>query len=405
MKSPRPSLLLQVCIAHLISHIHMITLPVLMPVILQTTTDINFVQIGVAISIFNVVSALVQAPVGIFVDRLGPKKVLVVGLIIGSLSFLSLGFISNYLWLLTAMAIAGVANAVYHPADYAILSQNVIENKMGRAFSLHTFCGMVGFAVTPTIMLTTSSILNINAAFIVSGSIGLIGAAILYPRAKNEPSKKELVEKVVKNKSNDGTNIKIPIINSSIFLMLILFLLLNLSGGSIQNFSVSALVKGYGISLDDANISLTVFLVMSSVGILLGGQLADYSKRHGLIAAVALFFTAFFALILAIFPISSTIIITFIIGVMGLLSGLIAPSRDMLVRNISPRGSEGRVFGIVSTGFNFGGAVGPVLFGWILDHDYPAGIFWCTAIFMVLTAIIAIYQEISNSKTNMSKRV
>jgi len=398
MKLPRLSLLSQICITHLISHIHMLVLPVLMPIMLLGNSEIDFIQIGFAISVFNIVSAVVQAPVGFFVDRIGPKRVLLAGLIVGSLSFLSLGFIHHYYWLVIAMAIAGVANAVYHPADYALLSQNVVEKRMGRAFSLHTFSGYIGFAVTPTLMLTVSSLYNVQMAFMVSGIIGLIAATILYPKASNEPIKKEKSQQSINKSTSVNSTSKLPLITSAIFLMLMLFLLLSLSGSSIQNFSVSALVKGYSISLADANIALTAFLLLGSVGVLVGGQLADYSNRHGLIATGALVITALLALFIAISSISSMIIITIIIGLMGFLSGIIAPSRDMLVRNVSPKGAEGRVFGIVSTGFNFGGTIGPILFGWILDQNYPRGIFWCTAIFMALTAIIAFYQEIKGTK-------
>lgn len=398
MKLPRLSLLAQICITHLISHIHMLVLPVLMPIILKINQHIDFIQIGFAISVFNIVSAVVQAPVGFFVDRLGPKRVLIAGLVIGSLSFLSLGFIDHYYWLVIAMAIAGVANAVYHPADYAILSQNVTEQRMGRAFSLHTFSGYIGFAITPTLMLTVSSLYSINMAFIVSGIIGLIAAALLYPQASNQLINKESSNTNTTISKNKPIQVKLPLISPAIFLMLILFLLLSLSGSSIQNFSVSALVNGYSISLANANIALTTFLIMGSIGVLVGGQLADYSSRHGLIAAAALLVTSLLALLLAVSSISSTLFISLLIGLMGFLSGIIAPSRDMLVRNVSPKGAEGRVFGIVSTGFNIGGTIGPLLFGWILDQNYPRGIFWCTAIFMALTAIIAFYQEIKGIK-------
>lgn len=398
MKLPRLSLLSQICITHLISHIHMLVLPILMPVMLMTRQDIDFIEIGFAISVFNIVSAVVQAPVGIFVDKLGPKRVLIIGLIIGSLSFISLGFINHYIWLVIAMGIAGLANAVYHPADYAILSQNVTEKKMGRAFSLHTFSGFVGFAVTPTLMLTVSSFYSVNMAFIVSGVIGLIAVVILIPKASNEQVKPKLDQLPIENSKQASVVKRLPLITPAIFMMFILFLLLSLSGGSIQNFSVSALIKGYGVSLDAANIALTAFLITSSIGVLVGGQLADYSNRHGLIAMAALVVTALLAAILALSPISSVIVITLIIGVMGFLSGMIAPSRDMLVRNIAPKGSEGRVFGMVSTGFNVGGTIGPILFGWLLDQNYPRGIFWCAALFMVLTAMIAFYQEIKGAK-------
>ncbi|RKS86967.1 sugar phosphate permease [Orbus hercynius] len=399
MKLPRLSLLSQICITHLISHIHMLVLPVLMPVMLLTRQDVDFIQIGFAISVFNIVSAVVQAPVGFFVDRIGPKRVLLTGLIIGSLSFLSIGLIEHYIWLIIAMGIAGAANAVYHPADYAILSQNVTEKRMGRAFSLHTFSGYIGFAVTPTLMLTVSAFYNVGMAFIVSGVIGLIAVVILYPKARNEGRKKTEESQSIEHKeSTNKVSTKLPLMTPAIFFMLILFLLLSLSGGSIQNFSVSALVTGYHISLADANVALTAFLVASAVGVLVGGQLADYSSRHGFIATAALAVTALLAVLVALLSVSSTLIITLIIGVMGFLSGLIAPSRDMLVRNISPKGAEGRVFGIVSTGFNIGGTIGPVLFGWILDQNSPRGIFWCTAIFMALTAMIAFYQEIKGTK-------
>ena len=63
-------------------------------------------------------------------------------------------------------------------------------------------------------------------------------------------------------------------------------------------------------------------------------------------------------------------------GVAGFLGGVIAPSRDMLVRNAAPPGAAGRAFGIVSTGFNFSGILSPLLFGWIMDQNMPHWVFW-----------------------------
>jgi MFS family permease len=74
----------------------------------------------------------------------------------------------------------------------------------------------------------------------------------------------------------------------------------------------------------------------------------------------------------------------------GFLSGIITPSRDLLVRAASPRGAEGRVFGIVSTGFNIGGAISPIIFGWLIDHGQNQGVFAFTALFMLLTAVVTI---------------
>ena len=77
----------------------------------------------------------------------------------------------------------------------------------------------------------------------------------------------------------------------------------------------------------------------------------------------------------------------------GFLSGMISPSRDMLVRAASPPGAFGRVFGIVTTGFNIGGIFGPLLGGWIMDNNMPRWVFYASVIFMVLTAIMGLTSD------------
>ena len=59
----------------------------------------------------------------------------------------------------------------------------------------------------------------------------------------------------------------------------------------------------------------------------------------------------------------------------GFLFGIMMPSRDMIVREATPAGSFGKVFGFVTTGFNIGGIVSPLIFGAIMDHGAPQLVF------------------------------
>ena len=77
----------------------------------------------------------------------------------------------------------------------------------------------------------------------------------------------------------------------------------------------------------------------------------------------------------------------------GFLGGVIAPSRDMLVRNAAPAGAAGRAFGIVSTGFNLGGIVSPLVFGWIMDQNLPRWVFGASVLFMMLTVLLALVTD------------
>jgi MFS family permease len=57
------------------------------------------------------------------------------------------------------------------------------------------------------------------------------------------------------------------------------------------------------------------------------------------------------------------------------------PSRDMIVRDVTPPGQFGKVFGFVTTGFNIGGIVSPLIFGAIMDHGSPRFVFYGAAAF------------------------
>jgi FSR family fosmidomycin resistance protein-like MFS transporter len=72
------------------------------------------------------------------------------------------------------MALLGLANAVYHPADYDLLNAAVAPQRVGRAFSYHTFSGYVGFGLAPVVMIGVGTAYGVKAAFVVAGLLGLI---------------------------------------------------------------------------------------------------------------------------------------------------------------------------------------------------------------------------------------
>ncbi len=85
---------------------------------------------------------------------------------------------------------------------------------------------------------------------------------------------------------------------------------------------------------------------------------------------------------------TSEVSVTFLAG---FFSGVIAPSRDIMVRNAAPPGANGRVFGIVWTGFNIGCVVSPPLFGWIMDAAMPRWVLGTAALSMLLAAALTLY--------------
>ena len=378
-------LLLAVSAAHLVSHFYILVLPVLIP-LLKDRLSVGFFEIGLALTTFNVVSGLTQAPMGFLVDRVGPRLVLVAGLCLGGLAFALLGIWTTYPALIAVAALAGLANCVYHPADYALLADAIPDHRIGRAFSVHTFAGFAGGAVAPPVLLGVAAYAGLAAALLVAGLVGPAVAGLLLLRRKAQdvqPSKP-------RGPTTSGGVLRV--LSPSIIALTGFFTLLALSSGGIQSFSVVALLATQDMTLTTANVALTAYLTCAAIGVLAGGFLADRTPYHGYVAAVGFGLTTAIISAIAFFALPGSVIMGGF-ALAGFLSGIIMPSRDMLVRKAAPPGMVGRAFGIVSTGFNIGGIVGPLLFGWIMDHASPRWVFGASAVFMAVTAAFGVASE------------
>src|ERR1700704_6547550 len=121
-----------VSIAHWLSHFHIFTLPMLFP-FLKEQLGVGYIELGFALTVFGLVSGLTQAPTGYLADHFGARRILWGGLCLGGLALILLGLHLSYTSLIICAALLGLANSVYHPADYAILSAHMDIRRMGRA--------------------------------------------------------------------------------------------------------------------------------------------------------------------------------------------------------------------------------------------------------------------------------
>jgi MFS family permease len=370
--------------AHWVSHFHIFVLPMLFP-FLKAQLGVGYIELGFALTVFAVTSGLTQAPIGYLADHIGARKILLIGLTVGGFALIMLGLHLSYAWLIASAVLLGLANSVYHPANYAILSAHMNEARMGRAFSIHTFAGFLGGAVAPAIIAALVAMTGGLGALIIAGAVGPLVALLLLVVGIPDAGAAD-------RENADTSTPQQSVITPALIVLTIFFMLLNLSNAGIGNFGVVALMSGYGASFSIANIALTVYLGASAIGVLAGGFLADHTKRHGQMAAGCFAINAVIVAVIATINLPSPLLMAAMASA-GFLGGVIAPSRDMLVRNAAPAGAARRAIGIVSTGVKVGRIISPLLFGWIMDQNLPHWVFGTSVVFMVLTVLLALVTE------------
>jgi MFS family permease len=379
-----------VCAAHFVSHYYIIILAPLLPFV-RADYGVSYTEIGLALTAFNVVSTLLQTPAGFLIDRLGARLLLAAGLAIGGVAYLLAGLVPSFWFMVAMFALAGVGNTVYHPADYALLSRHVPAQRIGQAFSVHTFAGVLGSAVAPPTLLLMQSLWGWRGAFIGAGLVGLVvAAAVLTVREQASGTPAAPRPDAARDARPASWDL---LLSPPILLNLVFFILLAIMNSGLNNYSVAALGALYETPVAVANTALTAMLVLSAIGVLAGGLVVTRTALHSTVAALGIAGAVASAGLIAMVDFGTLALIA-VMALSGFCTGIIAPSRDMIVREATPEGSFGKVFGFVTTGFNLGGIVAPMIFGALLDAGQPRLVF----IGVAAAALIAILTVVTLPK-------
>ena len=374
-----------VCVPHMMSHAYFLVLPTLFP-LLKVALDLSYTDLGLALTIFGLAAGFGQLPVGFLIDRLGGRPLLILGMAVQGTAIASIGFAEAYWQILTLMGIAGLAHTVYHPADYAILTATVDPRRMGRAYGIHAFTGNLGFAIAPVFMVTVSTLWHWRAAFVAIGAIGIFVAVILilYGDLLRQDRRRGTSSEQA---APMGTKAGLRFLMSAPILMCFAFFVLQMAGsGGLRSFTVAALDQIFSTPLAVVNIALFGLLVGSAVGTLAG---ADYADRRGPrigTAVMTLGPAALLIVLVGTVPMP-LVLLTAVLAAVGFALGFLLPSRDLLLRSVTPDGAMGRVMGFASSGANLAGGLVPILFGWMLDNFDPRWIFWIAAAFVAMALL------------------
>jgi len=371
--------------AHMVSHFSQLLLAPLFPW-LKDAFAVNYTQLGLAMTVFFVVSCAVQAASGFVVDRHGPRPVLLGGLALLGLAAFGFASAPNYAALLGWSAVAGVGNGVFHPVNYTLLNRRVSPARLGHAYSFHGISGNLGWALAPVMLVPLAIAFSWRVALVAAGV--LIWAVWLLLWLNRD---RLLLQPVAARAGAAGPDasmafLRLPAVWACFWFFLCSAMVLS----GVQAFAPQAASQLHAVPPAWVALCVTIYMVCSAGGMVVGGFLAADPSRCERVIAGGIGAAAVVAAIIGFAPVTA-LAVPALFGVMGLAAGVASPSRDLLVKRSTPVNASGRVYGVVYSGLDIGQAVAPLMFGMLMDRLLYQGV-WLSLVMLQLLLIASGFQ-------------
>ncbi|MDD5031069.1 MAG: MFS transporter [Rhodoferax sp.] len=370
-------------LAHAASHFGHLLLPPLFPVFM-TEFALSYSQVGALMSVFFVVSGLGQASSGFVVDRLGARPMLFAALGLFVLACILASMVTGYGGLLAVAALAGLANATFHPVDFTILNQRVSAPRLGHAFSVHGLAGNLGWAVAPVFFATVSAVSHWRMAYLAAAGVYVAVLALLFLN-RDKLNTQHMAPQPDAPREHSMAFMRLPVV----WWCFAFFLLSTMTLAVVQAFSVSILQAMHGIRFEAATLTLTAYMLCGALGMLVGGFVAVRSRHSDRVVAGCMLVAA---LLLALCGsgLAGPTLTMVVLAATGFAVGIGGPSRDLMIKNATPQGATGRVYGLVYSGLDTGFAISPMIFGVLMDRGWYAATLLGAALVLGLSVIAAL---------------
>ncbi|XZR53247.1 MAG: MFS transporter [Enterobacteriaceae bacterium] len=358
--------------------------------ILQKNFRLSFRQIGSITLTYQLTASLLQPIIGFYIDKYPQPFSLLIGMGFMFLGLLLLSFANTFYLILIVAALVGTGSSIFHPESARVASM-ASGGRYGLAQSLLQVGGNFGSAFGP--LLAAIIIVPYGIKYIIwFNLIALISMIILFKVGKwyKEKHYKSIIKKISKSKFKFSYK-------KILYSMLILFLLLFSKYFyliSISSYYTFFLINKFGISVQNAQMHLFLFLFSITLGSMIGGPLGDKIGRKYIILT-SIFGAAPFTIILPYVSLTWIGILTMVIGFImaSAFSSILIYSQELIP------GKFGTVSGILfGCAFAISG-LGAVILGYIADSSSINFVYKICS-FLPLIGIFAVFLPDKVSKKN-----
>ncbi len=319
------------------------------------------ILVGILISVFGLVTSVFQPVMGALTDRLGRRKILIqTGLAVIGICIILFIFASHFYELLILRIIQGVAVALTIPASLALMTSITKKETRGGSMGIYSTFRIIGFSLGPVAGGFLESTYGFNAAFYAGAGFILVAILLVYfwvEEVRGEvPDAKKRNFKII---DTDLLSAGIVATSFATFLMASAFSMVTTLENQF-NSRLDITAVGFGFAFSTVMIGRLIFQVPL-------GHYSDKAGRRPLIIVGLILMGISTALLGVVTTYIELIVIRLLQGIAA--AGIAAPA-FAVAADLSKKGGEGRQMSIVTMGFGFGIAFGPMISGLLANFFF-----------------------------------
>jgi FSR family fosmidomycin resistance protein-like MFS transporter len=385
------SVLFSIAFAHLLNDLMQSVIPSTYP-ILKQNFNLSFTQVGLITFVFQVTASLLQPFVGFYTDK-KPKPYSLVAAMIFTISGLALLSVSSSFWmLLVSVALVGVGSSIFHPeaSRVAFLGSG---GKRGLAQSIFQLGGNAGSAIGPLLVAFVVAPHGQSYViwFVLAGVLGIMILSRIAVWYANHMSLRTSGKAGLEEDKMQLSNRKITI---SIIVLLLLIFSKFFYMASMSSYFTFYLISKFGLSVQDSQFYLFLFMASVAAGTLIGGPLGDHFGRKYIIW-FSILGAAPFTLLLPYANLFWTAVLAVIIGVViaSAFSAILVYAQEL------KPGKVGMISGLFF-GFAFGmGGLGSAVLGYIADKTSIEYVYTISSYLPLIGVLAYFLPNIQKKKT------
>ncbi len=282
--------------------------------LVKSELALSFAQVGLITMVYQISASVFQPVMGMVMDRHQKPWSLPMGMGFTFTGLMLLAFVHQFWLVLVSVALVGIGSSIFHP-EAARLTALASGGKRGLAQSLFQVGGNLGGSFGPLLAaLVIAPYGRQNVGLIAL--LALVGMCIMLPVCRWYRARlKEWDER--RRQRGEGLRHEMPYsVPKTVFIIGVIIVLIfskYIYMASLNSYYTFYLIHKFGVSVQDSQFYLFIFLFATAVGTLLGGPIGDRIGRKYVIWG-SILGTAPFSLLMPHVGLVPTVILSFLIG-------------------------------------------------------------------------------------------